>query len=65
MFDRFTKAERPDTAGERHTGFGLYLVRKTINRLGGDLFVDRGVTYLLFLNVTDCLIVINSIPAMG
>lgn len=53
IFDHFTAAQRPGTAGEASTGLGLYFSRKTIERYGGSIrFTSepgQGTTFYLEL----------------
>lgn len=54
LFQRFTKASREGTAGERSTGLGLFLARHLALKLGGDITAfsaghGKGSTFTLHL----------------
>lgn len=55
IFNRFTKAGKKGTHGEKSTGLGLYLSKKIIEKHGGKLIavsggVDRGATFTIELH---------------
>jgi CheY-like chemotaxis protein len=51
LFDKFSKASRPGTAGEKSTGLGLSITKELIERLDGTVEVtseeDRGTCFKL------------------
>lgn len=54
LFQRTAGAGRPGTEGEKSTGIGLFLSRKIIRQMGGDLIatsegVDHGSTFTIIL----------------
>ena len=53
VFDQFTQAQRPGTAGETPTGLGLYFAKKTIEQHGGGIWFEsvenEGTTFFIEL----------------
>lgn len=59
LFARFQRISRPETEGIRGTGLGLYIVKRLIDLMGGDVWaestVGQGSVFYFSLPTADAL----------